>query len=88
VRCAAAADPGNAILLQYGAVGDVAVVALLAARVLWKRLSDTLDRETERANRLEAELKALNEMIRTEYVRTIAEASRAVSDAMAAVRRD
>lgn len=88
MRGITAADPVNDGLLQFGAVGVVAILALTAARVLWVRMAATLDRETQRADRLEAELKALNEMIRSEYMRTLSEATRAVSDAMAAVRRE
>lgn len=90
----AATDPASAILLQYGAVGVVAVLALLAVRVLYNRMQAAVDREMARADRLEDELRKLNETVRTEYVTTLAsaahaiqEANRAVADALAAVRR-
>lgn len=82
------------VLIQYGAVGIIALVALLAVRVLFARMTETVERETERANRLENELRALNEAVRGEYINTITtaahaitDANRAVADAMAAVRR-
>ena len=87
-------DPVTGVLIQYGAVGVIAVMALAAVRVLFARLSASLDRETQRADRLEAELRALNEAVRGQYLDTIAKssdataaASRAVADALAAVRR-
>lgn len=98
-------DPVSAVLIQYGAVGALAIIALAAARVMFnrmnadrtqeiERLTATLSRETQRADRLEAELRVLNEAVRNEYLNTIAKsseataaASRAVADALAAVRR-
>jgi hypothetical protein len=98
-------DPVSAVLIQYGAVGALAIIALAAARVMFnrmnadraqeiQRLTATLERETQRADRLEAELRSLNEAVRGQYLDTIsksseatAAASRAVADALAAVRR-
>lgn len=93
-QIAAEADPVNNALLQYGAVGVIALLGILVSRVLFNRLNQALDRETARADRLEDELRKLNETVRTEYVTTLAAAShalqesqRAVADALAAVRR-
>jgi hypothetical protein len=89
-----AEDPVSGVLIQYGAVGVIALLGILASRILFARLSQALDRETARADRLEDELRKLNETVRTEYVTTLAatqhsmqDASRAVADALAAVRR-
>jgi len=94
ITAAEGADPGSNLLLQYGAVGLIAVLALAAVRVLYVRMSAAVDREIARADRLEEELRKLNETIRTEYATTLAnaahamqEANRAVADALAAVRR-
>lgn len=90
----AASDAATGILLQYGPGGVLALGALVAVRVLFARLTAALDRETVRADRLEEELRKLNETVRSEYVATIvnssqviAEANRAVSEALTAVRR-
>lgn len=87
-------DPVTGVLVQYGAVGVVALLAIAAVKVLFTRLSVESARETERADRLEEELRKLNETVRSEYVNTIAtaaqaitDANRAVADALAAVRR-
>ena len=87
-------DPVTGVLIQYGAVGVIALMALAAVRVLFGRLSASLDRETQRADRLESELRALNEAVRDQYLSTIARSSeaisassRAVADALASVRR-
>lgn len=89
-----AEDPVSGVLVQYGAVGVIAMLGLIVSRVLFNRLNQALDRETARADRLEDELRKLNETVRTEYVTTLAatqhsmqDASRAVADALAAVRR-
>jgi hypothetical protein len=98
-------DSATTALVQFGAVGIMALLGILVARVLYvqnkeaqaeeiRRLMETLGRERTRADRAEDELRRLNETIRTEYVATISRASeamrdaqRAVTDALAAVRR-
>jgi hypothetical protein len=89
-----AEDPVSGVLVQYGAVGVIAMLGIMVSRVLFNRLNQALERETARADRLEDELRKLNETVRTEYVTTLAatqhsmrDASRAVADALAAVRR-
>ncbi len=89
-----ASDPASGALLQYGAVGVLALLALLAVRILFARLETVLEQERQRADRLELELLKLHESIRNEYISTItasthaaSEASRAVADALAVVRR-
>jgi hypothetical protein len=90
----AVADPVSNVLLQYGAIGVIALMSLAAVRILFNRVSAQTDRERERADRLEEELRKLNEAIRTEYVtalgasaHAIQDANRAVADALAAIRR-
>lgn len=85
----------TAIFLQYGAIGAIALMSLFAVRALYAKQQEAYEREKLRADRLEDELRKLNEMVRTEYINTIAHASqaiidanRAVSDALAAVRRN
>lgn len=87
-------DPTGA-LLQYGALGVLTILAVFAVRVMYARLVAAYEREKERADRLENELRQLNEMIRNDYVgtignatRAIADANEAVSNALSAVRRD
>lgn len=98
-------DTATTALVQFGAVGVLALLGLIVARVLYtkltdnqseelRRLTDESARERARADRLEEELRRLNEVIRTDYVATIgrasqamADANRAVTDALAAVRR-
>jgi len=88
-----AADPTSvdSTLLQYGAIGVIAVVALLAVRVLFKRETEAYDREKERADRLEAELTKLNQAIQERYLVALNDATRAVADALSRLgqtRRD
>lgn len=105
-------DPAVQVLVQYGAVGVLALAGALVARMLWNRMeadraameedhdremvrmTSALDAERARADRLEAELSRLNGAVQSGYVDTIVQAStainaatRAVADALAAVRR-
>lgn len=75
------------VLLQYGALGVLALVSIAAVRVLFKRLADALDRETLRADKATEELLSLNRDVREKYLTTISDATRAISDALAAVRK-
>lgn len=87
-------DP-TSVLLQYGALGVLTLLAVIVARLMYQRLDAAYEREKARADRLEDELRQLNQMIRSEYVGTIGTATRAIADAqdavanaLAAVRRD
>jgi hypothetical protein len=84
---AGASDPATGDLLQYGALGVLALMALAAVKVLFGRLTSSEQREQQRADRLEAELRELNELIRGELIKSIGDATRAVAEALAAVRR-
>lgn len=72
--------------LQYGALGGVAVLALLAVRELFKREVAAHDRERARADRLEAEKEALNTLIRDRFVVALAEATTAIADTLAVLK--
>jgi hypothetical protein len=84
---AGASDPVTGVLLQYGALGVLAALAVAAVRVLFKRLTAAVEREQQRADRLEEELRKLNELIRGELIKSIGDATKAVADALTAVRR-
>jgi hypothetical protein len=72
--------------VQYGAVGIIAALALLAVRVLFKRETEAYDREKERADRLEAELLKLNTAIQERYLIALQDATHAVADALSRMR--
>jgi hypothetical protein len=74
-------------LLQYGAVGLIALIALIAVRVLFKRETEAYEREKNRADRLEAELTKLNQAIQERYLIALQDATRAVADALNKMRR-
>lgn len=78
--------PDLSIFAQYGAVGIIAIIALFAVRYLFKRETEAFDRERARADRLEQDLTKLNELVRDKYLTTLAEATRAIGDALAVVR--
>lgn len=77
----------NDVFLQYGALGGVVLFAVMAIRVMFNANQKAVQRESDRADRLEEELRKLNEVIRTDYVQTISAATRAIADALAAVRK-
>jgi hypothetical protein len=100
-----AVDPVVQVLVQYGAVGVMALAAGWVARMLFIRMEEDHDQEIARlvdraekaearADRSDAELSKLNGAVASGYVDTIVranvaigEASRAVADALAALRR-
>jgi len=82
-----AEDPVSVALIQYGAVGAIAIIALFAVRVLFNKISAELDYHRTRADRAEDELRKLNDSIRTEYLGTLAKATEAIADALATRRR-
>lgn len=76
----------NEALLQYGAVGLIAILALIAVRELFKREVQAHKDETARADRLEAELKKLNETIQQQYLTVLAQATAAMSEAFDVIK--
>lgn len=78
---------GNEGLAQYGAIGIIAAMALLAVRVLFARETHAHDLDRERADRLEAELRALNDLVRSTYIQTIADSTKALGEALEAIKR-
>lgn len=84
---AAGAQTGSE-LVQYGAIGIIALLALAAVRVLFARVTATADLERQRADRLEEELRKLNADIQERYLTTLSEATRAIAAALADHQRD
>lgn len=70
----------DVLFAQYGAIGVIAGLALLAVKVLFKHVTANEQRERERADRLEAEVRKLNEQIRDEYMKTLSQASVAIAE--------
>jgi tRNA(Phe) wybutosine-synthesizing methylase Tyw3 len=75
------------LAIQYGALGAALLVAIAAVKVLFNREVEAHKREQERADRLEAELKQLNELVRTQYVEKLAVATQTIGEALTALRR-
>ena len=74
-------DPAS-VLLQYGAVGALAVVALGAVAVLFRQLLVAYQREQTRADKLEEEVRRLNEDVREQVMPALTRSTEAVSEAM------
>lgn len=72
-------EPVTAALLQYGVLGVVAVVLFSFAR-------QAIKRETERADRMEAEVFRLNNLIQERHIPALIKATEAVESATEALR--
>lgn len=81
-----AGDPVEVALIQYGAVGAIAIMALLAVRVLFNKITAELEYHRLRGDKAEEELRKLHEVVRNEYLGTLARATEAIADALAARR--
>lgn len=74
-------DTGNidlSVLTQYGILGVFAVLLILFARTSYKR-------ETDRSDRLEAEVLRLNNLIQEKAIPALASATRALEESQALV---
>jgi hypothetical protein len=74
-------------LIQYGALGVIAGLALAAVRVLFQREVSAHDAERRRADRLEEELRKLNSTIQDRYITTLSEASRIMVEVLDYIKR-
>lgn len=70
------------VLYQYGAIGVVLLAAGYAVRVLFQQATKAHDLERQRADRLEAELRQLNQAVQEKVVPVISEATKIISDAL------
>lgn len=73
------ADTGMDVLAQYGVLGVFAILLIAFARISYKR-------ETDRADRLEAEVVRLNNMIIERVIPALTSAAAAVEDATELMR--
>lgn len=76
----------NDAFLQYGALGAIAALALGAVRILFAREVKAHQDQKDRADRLEVELRKLNEMIQNQYITTLTQATLAMSQAFDVIR--
>lgn len=67
--------------LQYGAIGAIAILALVAVRYLFQRQVQQHERDIARAERAEKQLNELNDLIRTQLVAQLTRATDAASRA-------
>lgn len=68
-----------AVFIQYGALGAISLCAMLAVRVLFQRETKSLDLERARADRLEEELRKLNQSITEKYIPVLERATTAIA---------
>lgn len=67
------------VLAQYGVLGVFAILLILFARISYKR-------ETDRSDRLEAEVKRLNDLIQEKAIPALMSATGAVEESAAMMR--
>lgn len=77
----------DAVAVQYGALGAALLVAIAAVKVLFGREVEAHRREQERADRLEAELRQLNEQLRTQVVEKLATSTQVLGEVLSTLRR-
>ena len=78
----------GATLVQYGALGVIAALALGAVRVLFQREVSAHDLERQRADRLEEGLRRLNATIQDRYISTLTDATRVMGEVLDYLRRE
>jgi hypothetical protein len=78
---------GPSVLYQYGAIGVVLVGAGYAVRALFNREVRAHDLERQRADRMEAEVRRLNQVIQEQVVPVLSEATKTISEALYESRR-
>lgn len=77
----------NDVLLQYGALGFMVLAAGAIIRVLFQRETAAYERERERADRMEAEVQRLNNIIQERMLPILHEATKAISEALQGEQR-
>ncbi len=77
----------STLVVQYGALGLALLMAVTAVKILFSREVEAHKREQERADRLEAELRQLNELVRTQYLEKLGTATQTIGEALAVLRR-
>lgn len=75
------------LIYQYGGLLFLSVVALAAVRVLFTRETKALDLERERADKLQDELRKLNETIQEKFVPALERSSQTVERALRLISR-
>ncbi len=79
-------DPVSQALLQYGAIGLLALIATTFAYKLLAALQAAFEREKQRADRLEADLRELNSLINERLAGELVRAREATGEMVAFVR--
>ena len=81
-------EANTSALIQYGALGIIAALALAAVRVLFQREVNAHDLERKRADRLEEELRRLNTTVQDRYVTTLGDATKVMGEVLDFLRRE
>ncbi len=87
VVTAAAADPTSS-LVQFGALGILAALAVAAVRVLFTQITANAERDRARADRLEEELRKANADLQDKTLPALASAQQVITAAMDMLRED
>lgn len=77
----------SSLAVQYGALGVTLMIAIAAVKILFNREVEAHKREQERADRLEAELRQLNELVRTQVVEKMAISTQVLGEVLTTLRR-
>lgn len=72
----------DAVLAQYGALGVMVMAAGVAIRILFQRETAAYERERGRADRMEAEVQRLNNLIQEKMLPILHDATQVISEAL------
>lgn len=80
--------PDSSSLLQYGAVGLIAAIGMWVSWNLYRRLEGAYRREQQRGDRLEEELRRLNQATQDLMTGALRDATAAVAEAITVISGD
>lgn len=82
--------PSDAVsaVVQTGAIGGLLVLAVYALWKLYQRIINNADEQRQRAEKAEAEVRELNKEIRGDVLKTLTDATHAISSVIEKLNRD
>lgn len=84
----ASTDPAIPGLVSYGGIGILAAFLLWAVRELWAREKTNADYHRDRADRAEAEVRRLTDLLHTSTLPTVAKAAELMGELVRPHRRE
>lgn len=82
--------PSDAVstVVQSGAIGGLLVLSVYALWKLYQRIINNADEQRARAEKAESEVRELNKEIRGDVLKTLTDATHAISSVIERLKRD